>query len=227
MLEAIRRDGRHILSVEDPVEYHIDGVEQVQVNERKGLVFSNMLRHFLRHDPDVIMVGEIRDQATAELAVRAALTGHLVLSTLHTSDAPSTVSRLLDMGIEPYLLSSTLLAVMAQGLIRLNCSGCSTGQTVDAELLQRLGVKLEGTGPLLKGRGCPQCYHSGYKGRRVVSELMCVDEDMALLINRQAALPQLRQLAIEQGMKPMSEQAWTLVRQGLSSVEEMLGMGEG
>jgi type IV pilus assembly protein PilB len=224
LLDEIRRDGRHILSVEDPVEYQIDGIEQVQVNERKGLAFSNVLRHFLRHDPDVIMVGEIRDQATAELAVRAALTGHLVLSTLHTSDAPATVTRLLNMGIEPYLLSATLLAVMAQGLIRVNCTSCCTRHPVDAALLQRLGVTLDSPASLLKGRGCPACFHSGYKGRRVVSELMCVDEAMALLINRQTSLPQLRQHALDHGMKPMADQAWSLVQEGRSTIDELLGL---
>lgn len=224
LLDEIRRDGRHILSVEDPVEYFIEGVEQVQVNERKGLEFSNVLRHFLRHDPDVIMVGEIRDHATAELAVRAALTGHLVLSTLHTNDAPSTISRLLNMGIEPYLLSSTLLAVMAQGLIRINCAFCCVEQTVDAALLQRLSVDLDESQLWLKGQGCPSCHHSGYKGRRVVSELMCVDETMSLLINRQVPWPQLRRHAIEQGMRPLADQAWSLVRQGRSTIEEVLGL---
>ena len=161
LLDEIRRDGRHILSVEDPVEYFVEGVEQVQVNERKGLEFSNVLRHFLRHDPDVIMVGEIRDHATAELAVRAALTGHLVLSTLHTNDAPSAVSRLLNMGIEPYLLSSTLLAVMAQRLIRINCAFCCVEHTVDAALLTRLGLDRDESQSCLRGEGCPSCYQSG------------------------------------------------------------------
>ena len=222
LLDEVRRDARHILSVEDPVEYQIEGVEQVQVNERKGMMFSNVLRHFLRHDPDAIMVGEIRDHATAELTVRAALTGHLVLSTLHTNDAPSTVSRLLNMGIEPYLLSSTLLGVMAQGLIRVNCTLCSVEQQIDDNLRQRLAQKLGHSPRLLRGRGCPACHHSGYKGRRIVSELMCVDEQLALLINRQAALPQLRQYAAEQGMTSMADQGWALVREGYSTIEEVL-----
>ena len=224
LLDEIRRDGRHILSVEDPVEYLIEGVEQVQVNERKGLGFSNVLRHFLRHDPDVIMVGEIRDHATAELAVRAALTGHLVLSTLHTNDAPSTVSRLLNMGIEPYLLSSTLLAVMAQGLMRLNCAYCCVEQQLDMAVLQRLGVRTDDSAPWLKGQGCPACHYSGYKGRGVVSELMPVDEAMAMMINRQVSLPQLRRHALAQGMQPLANQAWLLVREGRSTIDELLGL---
>jgi len=224
LLDRIRRDGRHILSVEDPVEYQVEGVEQVQVNERKGMLFSNVLRHFLRHDPDVIMVGEIRDQSTAELAVRAAMTGHLVLSTLHTRDAPATVMRLLNMGVEPYLLGSTLLAVMAQGLIRVNCRHCRVEETIDTAVLQRLGLKQGGSMTFVKGRGCRQCHHSGYNGRRVIAELMGVDEAMALLINRHAPLPLLRQHALARGMKPMLQQAWTLVRDGHSTIEEMMNL---
>ena len=226
LLDQIRRDGRHILSVEDPVEYQIEGVEQVQVNERKGLRFSNVLRHFLRHDPDVIMVGEIRDQATAELAVRAAMTGHLVMSTLHTRDAPATVIRLLNMGVEPYLLSSTLLAVMAQGLIRVNCRHCRVEDRVDATVLHRLGLEPGHVTNFVKGSGCPHCHHSGYKGRRVIAELMPVDEMLAQLINRRAPLPLLRQHALSRGMKPMREQAWALVRKGDSSLEELMSLGD-
>ena len=224
MLEAIRRDGRHILSVEDPVEYHIDGVEQVQINERKGLTFSNVLRHFLRHDPDVIMVGEIRDHATAELALRAALTGHLVLSTLHTDDAPSTITRLLNMGIPPYLISSTLLAVMSQGLIRLNCRSCLHETVIPPGLLQRLGLAVEASGTFLRGLGCSECYGSGYRGRRIVSELMCVDDGLATLITREAPLAVLRKYAIARGMLPQLEQGWAWVRRGLSTVDELLAL---
>lgn len=224
LLNEIRKDGRHILTVEDPVEYHIEGVEQVQLNERKGLGFSNVLRHFLRHDPDVIMVGEIRDHATAELAVRAALTGHLVLSTLHTNDAPSAITRLINMGIEPYLLSSTLLAVMAQGLIRINCSSCLVACRGDDIAQLRQSFNMESGQPLFKGSGCSTCHYSGYKGRHVVSELMLVDEGLVSLINRQLPLPQLRQYAIDHGMQALADQALDLVRQGRSTLEEVLGL---
>jgi type IV pilus assembly protein PilB len=224
LLDEIRRDGRHILSVEDPVEYHVDGVEQVQVNERKGLAFSNVLRHFLRHDPDVIMVGEIRDQVTAELALRAALTGHLVLSTLHTNDAPSTITRLLNMGIAPYLISSTLLAVMSQGLIRLNCRSCVQQADVPTGLLRRLGLNAGTDGVFLRGRGCNDCYGSGYRGRRIIAEVMTIDTMLMELINRRAPLAVLRQHAITRGMQPQLTQAWGWVRRGLTTLDELLAL---
>jgi type IV pilus assembly protein PilB len=224
LLDEIRRDGRHILSVEDPVEYHIDGVEQVQVNERKGLAFANILRHFLRHDPDVIMVGEIRDQATAELALRAALTGHLVLSTLHTNDAPSTITRLLNMGIAPYLISSTLLAVMSQGLIRLNCRSCVQQTRVSAGLLRRLSVPQAANSVFLRGQGCSDCYGSGYRGRRIVAELMSIDTTLAALINRRAPLAVLRQHAIARGMRPQLMQVRDWVSRGLTTFDELLAL---
>lgn len=222
LMNEIQRDDRHIVSVEDPVEYHIHGVEQVQVNERKGLVFANVLKHFLRHDPDVIMVGEIRDHATAELAIRAALTGHLVLSTLHTNDAPSAISRLLNMGIEPYLISSTLLAVMSQGLIRVNCSACAEQQIIDAGMLSQFGLALAADATVIKGRGCSVCHFTGYKGRQMVSELMCVDEAMADLINSKAVISKIRHHALQHGMTSLVDQAMNCVSKGLSTLEEVM-----
>lgn len=224
MLDAIRRDGRHILSVEDPVEYHIAGVEQVQINERKGLAFANVLRHFLRHDPDVIMVGEIRDHATAELAVRAALTGHLVLSTLHTNDAPSTITRLLNMGIAPYLLSSTLLAVMAQGLIRVNCRSCAAATVIPTGLARQLGLPVDDAATFRRGSGCAACFGTGFRGRRIVSELMGVDNGLAALIGRAAPTTVLRRYAVSQGMRSQLQQGWVWVQQGLTTLDELLAL---
>ncbi len=170
LLNEIRQDNPHIISVEDPVEYSIEGVEQIQVLEKKDMGFARILRHILRHDPDVIMVGEIRDQETAAIANRAALTGHLVLSTLHTNDAPGAVARLLDLGVAPYILGATLLGVMTQRLLRLNCPHCLEEDPLRESLAQALaacGVAAEQ--PFWRGAGCSHCHYSGYRGRMLVA----------------------------------------------------------
>lgn len=222
LLEEIRRDGRHILTVEDPVEYSLEGIEQVQINTRKGVGFSNVLRHFLRHDPDVIMVGEIRDKETAQLAVRAALTGHLVLSTLHTHDAPATVSRLLNMGIEPYLLSATLRGVMAQRLLRQNCPHCTEAINLDVPLARRLGL-----GPATieqQGQGCHACHNTGYHGRTIISEILSIDDGLAEAINQSLPLVAFKNLALEHGWVPMMEQGLAQVAAGKTTLAELMSV---
>ena len=226
LLHELRREQPHIISVEDPVEYDIDGVEQIQVLEKKGLGFARVLRHILRHDPDIIMVGEIRDAETAAIANRAALTGHLVLSTLHTSDAVSAVTRLLDLGVPPYVLGANLLGVMAQRLLRLNCPHCLAPDPLAARLagaLERRGLK-PGQG-FLRGVGCVRCHHSGYRGRTLVAEILPVTPALAEAIGGGVSAPEMARLAREAGMRPLARHALALARTGRTSLEELFRAG--
>ncbi|MCC6301488.1 MAG: type II/IV secretion system protein [Gammaproteobacteria bacterium] len=220
LLNEVRATGAHILSVEDPVEYGMEGVEQVQIADRIGLGFAEVLRRFLRHDPDVIMVGEIRDGETAAIACQAALTGHLVMSTLHTNSAPDTVARLIDMGVEPYILASILLGVMSQRLIRLICPHCSRSQ----EAPPQAGEGRDGGGGFLRGAGCAACNFTGYRGRRVICEVLPVTPGIAALIGANAPAAELAGLAREQGMVSLLDQALRLAREGRTSLEEALAI---
>jgi type IV pilus assembly protein PilB len=222
LLSELKRDNAHILTVEDPVEYDIEGVEQVQVSLAKGYTFAQAMRHFLRHDPDVIMVGEIRDEETAHIANKAALTGHLVLSTLHTNDAVSTVTRLVDMGVEPYLLSTTLLCVVAQRLIRLTCTHCKVKETPAAYL--REGFKLRDDEVFYRGAGCYHCNYTGYKGRVTVCELLHVTPSLAEQINAGASYQRMLETALNQGMTLLVDNALCLARDGKTSLEEVLAL---
>jgi len=222
LLNEIRKTGAHILSVEDPVEYGMDGVEQVQITDKIGLGFAEVLRRFLRHDPDVIMVGEIRDGETAAIACQAALTGHLVMSTLHTNSALDTVIRLLDMGVEPYILASVLLGVMAQRLIRLNCPHCSQPQDAAALPAHPALPEHGDTARYRRGAGCAACNATGYRGRSVICEVLPVTPELAALVSTRAPAAALAQLAREQGMTPLLGQALRLAHEGRTSVEEAL-----
>ncbi|UKI54637.1 MAG: GspE/PulE family protein [Treponema succinifaciens] len=195
-------DGEHlkIVAIEDPVEKIIDGIEQIQVNDEIGLTFESVLRRILRHDPDVIMVGEIRDRETAQLAVRAALTGHLILSTLHTNDSVSAVSRLRNLGIEPYLIAGTLRTVIAQRLVRKTCVQC-------------------------KGKGCEECGFTGYRGRTAASEVFSLDEDIRAMIEKSKAETELKKYLVKQGFKTLKEDAALKVKSGISTKEEMMREG--
>ena len=219
ILNEMKQRGPHVITVEDPVEYQIDGVEQIQVAAHRGYTFAESLRHILRHDPDVIMIGEIRDQETARIANKAALTGHFVLTTLHTNDAASAVTRLTDLDVEPYLLSTTLLGSMAQRLLRLNCKHCLEDDPVPASLRKRLGVDEDET--FKRGAGCPACNNTGYKGRVAVCELLPITEEIRELIAKQAGAKQIREVARQQGMKTLTQNALELARQGLTSLEEV------
>lgn len=219
ILDEVKKRNVHLLTVEDPVEYDMDGVEQVQISLVKGYTFAQALRQFLRHDPDVIMVGEIRDSETAHIANKAALTGHLVFSTLHTNDAVSTVVRLTDMGIEPYLLSSTLLGVMAQRLVRLNCPHCLTEEKVDEGIRRRLNLLPDEK--FYRGSGCEACNQLGYRGRATVCELLEVTPEFAQLINDGAPRQKLQEMAHAQGMTRLGDNAITLARAGKTSIEEI------
>lgn len=222
VLNEIRKSNPHIITVEDPVEYHIEGIEQIQTAGSRGYTFAESLRHILRHDPDVIMVGEIRDTETVQIANKAALTGHLVLSTLHTNDAPSTVTRLTDMGVEPYLLSTTLLGVMSQRLVRLNCPHCVEEVEGDKELRNSLGVKKSDV--FFHGKGCAACDFTGYHGRYAVCELLVVTPEIRRLINEGATAQAIREMAIKQGMTPIVNSALELAREARISLEEVYSL---
>lgn len=222
ILNEVKKRDVHILTVEDPVEYDMDGIEQVQISVVKGYTFAHALRQFLRHDPDVIMVGEIRDTETAHIANKAALTGHLVFSTLHTNDAASTVTRLVDMGVESYLLSSTLLGVMAQRLVRVNCPHCLEEEEVDPFIRQTLNLKPGEK--FYRGKGCEACNQSGYRGRITVCELLAVTPEIAQIINEGAPTQRIHQAAVSSGMTPLGENALKLARTGKTSIEEVFGV---
>jgi len=222
-LNAINDHETNIITVEDPVEFQIKGLNQVQVNPAAGMTFAAALRSILRQDPDVVMVGEIRDGETAEIAMHAAQTGHLVFSTLHTNDAPSTITRLLDMGIEPTTLASGLNLVVAQRLARRLCPACKTPAPLSPELVERLGVP-EGV-ELYGAKGCPRCNGIGYKGRIGVHEVLYVSEQMRELIGRGAADRELLKLAREQGMFTLFEDALDKALQGVTSLDEVMRIG--
>jgi type IV pilus assembly protein PilB len=218
MLQELRKQRINILTIEDPVERHVDSVQQMQVNRAVDFTFASALRNFLRHDPDVIMVGEIRDHETANIAVESALTGHLLLSTLHTNTAATTVTRLLDLGVESFLLRASLLAIMAQRLVRLTCKHCKELETVDPHVREALGVGPEEV--FHTGRGCSHCDGLGMHGRRAVYELMVVTPAIRRLIVSGAEADKLHRLAIEEGMTPLTQAAVALAREGHISLTE-------
>lgn len=210
----------NIMTIEDPVEYKLAGMAQMGVNPKINLSFATGLRHILRQDPDVIMIGEIRDKETAEIAIQSSLTGHLVLSTLHTNDAPSALTRLVDMGIEPYLLSSSVLAVLAQRLLRLNCPHCKESYTPSDQEILQLGIDKHHI--LHKGKGCAQCYYSGYKGRHGIYELMVMNNRLKQQLLRSADAVILHQVAVESGMSTLRAEGIRLALEGKTSVCEVL-----
>jgi general secretion pathway protein E len=222
LLKRLDAASRNIMTVEDPVEYDLEGVAQTQVNSRIDMDFARALRAILRQDPDVVMIGEIRDLETARIAVQASLTGHLVLATLHTNDAASAVTRLVDMGVEPYLLASGLVGVLAQRLVRRLCPQCATERPLPAEERQALGLP-EGVTGSRHADGCPACAMSGYRGRTGIYELLVVDEALQGMIHDRAADQALRDHARGRGMRSLREDGGRLVAAGVTSVEEVLG----
>jgi type IV pilus assembly protein PilB len=223
-LSAVNSPDIHILTLEDPVEYNLPRVNQVQVNDEIGLTFATALRSFLRHDPDVILLGEIRDQETAVIANRAALTGHLVLSTLHTNDAASSVARLLDMGIPPFLLASSLRLVVAQRLIRKICEECKQTYEVDEATLVEHGYVSRDVGQVkvAKGRGCAACAQTGLRGRIAIYEVLPITREVKDLILRSGSPAEICKLARDQGMQTLRESALQKVLDGMTTLEEML-----
>ncbi len=215
----------NIMTAEDPVEVAIPGINQVQVNERIGLTFSNVLRAFLRQDPDIILVGEIRDQETGDIAIRASLTGHLVFSTLHTNDAPTTISRLTDMGIEPFLVGSSLVLVVAQRLVRKLCSNCKRPHDIPKEALVRMGLIKDTSEDLTvfkaSEKGCEVCGFTGYKGRTAVHEIMEIDDELRKLIIKGATADEIREAAKKAGMRTLYGSGLLKVKKGITSLEEI------
>ncbi len=223
-LNEINDAVRKIVTIEDPVEYQLKGVNQIQVSEKAGLTFARGLRSILRHDPDVILIGEIRDQETAQIAVQASLTGHLVFSTLHTNDAPGALTRLVDMGIEPYLVASSLEAVLAQRLVRVLCKHCKQpDDSAPAKALKaQLGIPESTT--IYRSVGCRECRQTGFHGRHGIFEWMDADEHIRQLILNRSSTDLVRDAARRGGMRTLAEDGWRLVRRGLTTVEEVLSV---
>ncbi|PAW69011.1 MAG: type II secretion system protein GspE [Opitutia bacterium Tous-C1TDCM] len=223
-LRVINTIDLKLLTAEDPVEYEIEGIMQVPVNPLVGLTFASALRSFLRQDPDVIMVGEIRDLETAQIAIQASLTGHLVLSTLHTNDSAGAVTRLVDMGVEPFLIASSVEAVLAQRLVRRVCVQCKTSYLPPAELLSQVGISRENVGnrQFFFGKGCPTCSQSGYKGRLGIYEWLRLSEAVRDLVTQRAPTLVIRQKAIEQGMRTLRDDGMRAIFDGNTSIEEVI-----
>jgi type IV pilus assembly protein PilB len=223
-LHYINQIDVNIMTAEDPVEYNLVGINQVQMKDEIGLNFAAALRSFLRQDPDIVMVGEIRDYETAEIAVKAALTGHLVLSTLHTNDAPSTINRLLNMGIEPFLVSSSVVLIMAQRLVRRICKECKEEEKVEPEALERIGFSSDEAASVVcyRGKGCSVCSDTGYKGRLALYEVMPVTDELKELVLQGASADEIKKKAMSQQMKTLRMSGLTKVKEGITTVEEVL-----
>ncbi|MEE8184942.1 MAG: ATPase, T2SS/T4P/T4SS family, partial [Thermodesulfobacteriota bacterium] len=219
-LNTINSEDKNIITIEDPIEYHLPGIRQMQVNPKVGLRFADALSAILRQDPDVIMVGEIRDLETAEMAIQASLTGHMVLSTLHTNDAPTAVTRLVDMGVEPFLLSSSISAVLAQRLVRVLCRYCKEEYT----LISQEGTPFGEDAPkiLWKARGCERCFKTGYYGQTGIFEFMPMDQDMRTLILKNSDSTTIKEYALSCGMKTLRDDGLEKVSSGITSLEEII-----
>lgn len=221
-LKKINSEQIKIITIEDPVEYQISGITQIQVSPKISLTFAQGLRSVLRHDPDVLMVGEVRDYETAEIAIRSALTGHLVFSTLHTNDAAGAITRLLDMGVEPFLVSSSIECLIAQRLVRLICDNCKTKIRLSQEILQDLGLKYEDKIEAFEGKGCEACKFTGYKGRTAIYEILRLNEEIRQMILVKASSQEIKKKAIGQGMKTLLMDGWQKVLMGLTTVSEVV-----
>ena len=223
-LSELNKESENIMTAEDPIEYNFMGINQVQMHEEIGLTFASALRSFLRQDPDIIMVGEIRDFETAQIAVQAALTGHLVLSTVHTNDAPGTITRLIDMGIEPFLISSAVILILAQRLIRKICMDCREPIKVHPQLLIDLGIPPDEVKsfPVYKGKGCPICNNTGYKGRLGLYEVMPMKEEVKELVLSRASTTEVKKEAMRLGMKTLRQSGIMKIKDGVTTIEEVL-----
>jgi len=223
-LNEINDSDRKIITIEDPVEYQLRGVNQIQVSEKAGLTFAKGLRSILRHDPDVILIGEIRDQETAQIAVQASLTGHLVFSTLHTNDAPGALTRLVDMGVEPYLVASSLEAVLAQRLVRVLCKLCKQEDHSPASEAFKAQVGIPANTTIYRSVGCRECRQTGFLGRHAIFEWMDSDNEIRQLILKNSSSDLIRDAARRAGMRTLAEDGWRLVRTGITTVEEVLSV---
>jgi general secretion pathway protein E len=220
-LKRVNSKEKNVLTLEDPIEYQLEGISQTQVSDKKGMTFASGLRSVLRQDPDVIMVGEIRDRETATMAIQSSLTGHLVFSTLHTNDAASAVTRLLDLGIEPYLVASSVVGVMAQRLVRRVCRECAAAYTPDAAELEWLGVRLEQTRGMRKGKGCAACRGTGFRGRVGTFELLMIDENVRSLIQSRATAAQIKEAGVMAGMRTLRDDGVTKILAGVTTTSEV------
>jgi type II secretory ATPase GspE/PulE/Tfp pilus assembly ATPase PilB-like protein len=228
-IRKIHKPERRIMTVEDPVEYEVSGVNQTQVNSEIGFSFASALREILRQDPDVIMVGEIRDRETADIAIRASLTGHLVLSTLHTNDAPGAITRLIDMDIEPFLIASSVEMVIAQRLVRRLCTACAAPANISTDELKASLSLLEidtteviHLDKVLQAMGCNKCQNLGFHGRVGIFELMRMSDDIHGLIIKSASAPEIREIALNQGMTTLQQSGWSQIKRGLTSLSEVV-----
>jgi general secretion pathway protein E/type IV pilus assembly protein PilB len=221
-LTTIVSEELKILTIEDPIEYYLEGINQIQVLQKIGLNFARAMRAFLRHDPDVILVGEVRDLETAETAINASLTGHLVFSTLHTNDAVSTTTRLLDMGVEPFLISSSIEGVLAQRLVRTVCKKCKEEYVPESPERLPRDFNYEPGQKLWRGAGCRECRNSGYSGRQGIFELLTMDDDLREMIVQRKSAAQILPAAKERGLVLLREDGWRLVRAGRTTPEEVL-----
>lgn len=221
-LDKLNSPTKNIITVEDPVEYQLKGINQMQVNEKAGLTFANALRSILRQDPNIILIGEIRDEETARIAIEAALTGHLVFSTIHTNDASSIATRLIDMGIEPFLVASSLIGASAQRLIRKICDYCKEPSNPSLEVIEHLGFKVDETVTFYKGKGCDKCSHSGYKGRMAISEVLPISPEVQKLILRRVSSKEIASEAKKEGLKSLLDDAMIKAAEGLTTLEEVI-----
>jgi type IV pilus assembly protein PilB len=221
-LNTLNTPDKNIITIEDPVEYQLAGITQIPVNPRSGLSFASGLRSMMRADPDIIMVGEIRDRETAQISIEAALTGHLVLSTLHTNDAPSSITRLVEMGIEPFLVASSVRCVIAQRLARLLCSSCKRSVTLDASVLRDAGFAVDHDIEAYEPVGCMRCGDSGYRGRIGIYEVMPISDAIRALTLQRASADQIADVALAEGMGTLRQDALQKVRLGLTSIDEIM-----
>jgi type II secretory ATPase GspE/PulE/Tfp pilus assembly ATPase PilB-like protein len=222
-LNRIDSTVKNIMTVEDPIEYQLAGISQMQVAPKKGMNFVNALRHILRQDPDVIMVGEVRDEETAAMAIQSSLTGHLVFSTLHTNDAAGAISRLLDFGVEPYLVSSSLLCVLAQRLVRRICPDCRQPYEAPAHELRELGLGEDSKDVVFyTGAGCAKCFDTGYRGRTGIYELMTINEDIRDMIYKRQTAGAIKRKALEYGMQTLRMDGARKVQEGVTTIAEVM-----
>ncbi|HOR86879.1 MAG TPA: GspE/PulE family protein [Bacillota bacterium] len=224
VLKDLNKEAQNIITVEDPVEYKLQGINQVQVNNKAGLTFASGLRSILRQDPDIIMVGEIRDSETAEIAVRASITGHLVLSTLHTNDTASTIARLVDMGIEPYMVSTSIIGIVSQRLVKRLCPSCRVEYPADDREKELLGVENGRELKLYKAKGCNKCIR-GYRGRIPIHEVMYLDENIRKLIDRRSSTNEIKKQAMSGGMTTLKDSVNRIAIEGITSMEEVMRIG--
>jgi type II secretory ATPase GspE/PulE/Tfp pilus assembly ATPase PilB-like protein len=225
LLSRINTSEVKTITVEDPIEYQIEGINQIQVHSDIGLTFANILRSILRHDPDIILIGEIRDMETADIAVRASLTGHLVFSTLHTNDAPSAITRLIDMGVEPYLVASCLEGVIAQRLVRRICTSCKEQMTPDESLLAEITTvfpKRSQGAVYYQGHGCPECNFTGYRGRLALFEIMPLDDELRQMVTHLKPSNEIKKRATQKGLVTLRTDGWSRAISGTTSVQEVV-----